>query len=662
MERATKSPRPQKTAPAWDAGICNSLIDELWEVRSAMLDYQRQLAPWLADVDPEHEASAANLAHYLALRRFDLRGLQERLAWIGVSSLSHAETHVLANLDKVLGILHRLVDRPWTPHIEDEPAGSQRGPALLQRHIQALFGTAPANRGVRIMVTLPSEAATDANLVDQLVRAGMDIARINCAHDNAQAWVAMAQHARASARSAGRPVRILMDLAGPKIRTGPIAAEPAAMKLKPVRDRLGVVTEPVRFGLHAIGSRAVVPGALMTFEVRADWLDRLRAGDVIKLTDSRLAKRRISVLKRNDSGVLLACPHTLYLTDGIKLRLYRNGTPKSATTLTGVPQPANRLRLQRGDLLRLAGHGLGHSARKVPGRKYPAMATITCTLPEVLGYVRKGEHIWFDDGRIGGIVRRTGSTGAQVAITEAPEGGAFLGADKGINLPDSRLDLPALCAKDVEDLEVIARYADIVGLSFARSADDVHALRAHLHRLGADSLGLILKIETRRGFEQLPQLLFAAMGCSAAGVMIARGDLAVECGFERLAEVQEEILWACQAAHVPVVWATQVLESLAKKGLASRAEISDAAMGERAECVMLNKGPHILEAVRALDDILRRMQTHQAKKRPLLRALKAWLPLKASAQAPPPRAPRTDRLPQSPSRRAAGGESDSLQQ
>lgn len=75
---------------------------------------------------------------------------------------------------------------------------------------------------------------------------------------------------------------------------------------------------------------------------------------------------------------------------------------------------------------------------------------------------------------------------------------------------------------------------------------------------------------------------------------------------------------------MPVVWATQVLESLAKTGRPSRAEITDAAMGERAECVMLNKGPYIADAIRALDDIIRRMQTHQTKKRPLLRALKSW--------------------------------------
>ena len=117
------------------------------------------------------------------------------------------------------------------------------------------------------------------------------------------------------------------------------------------------------------------------------------------------------------------------------------------------------------------------------------------------------------------------------------------------------------------------------------------------------------------------QLLLAAMRCPRVGVMIARGDLAVECGYERLAEVQEEILWIGEAAHVPVIWATQVLEHLAKSGVPSRAEITDAAMGERAECVMLNKGPHIVEAVRVLDNVLRRMEAHQSKKSAKLRQL-----------------------------------------
>jgi pyruvate kinase len=118
--------------------------------------------------------------------------------------------------------------------------------------------------------------------------------------------------------------------------------------------------------------------------------------------------------------------------------------------------------------------------------------------------------------------------------------------------------------------------------------------------------------------------------------MIARGDLAVECGYERLAEVQEEILWICEAAHTPVIWATQVLETLAKTGIPSRAEVTDAAMSERAECVMLNKGPYIGEAVRTLDDILRRMQAHQSKKRAMLRPLHVAHDILADLAPPEP--------------------------
>ena len=168
----------------------------------------------------------------------------------------------------------------------------------------------------------------------------------------------------------------------------------------------------------------------------------------------------------------------------------------------------------------------------------------------------------------------------------------------------------------------MVKNADIVGYSFVRTEADVLELQSRLANLGAgEKLGIILKIETREGFDQLPRLLLAAMRSRAVGVMIARGDLAVECGYQRLAEVQEEILWICEAAHVPVIWATQVLESLAKNGIPSRSEITDAAMGERAECVMLNKGPYIVTAVRILDDILRRMQAHQEKKRSMLRKL-----------------------------------------
>jgi pyruvate kinase len=114
----------------------------------------------------------------------------------------------------------------------------------------------------------------------------------------------------------------------------------------------------------------------------------------------------------------------------------------------------------------------------------------------------------------------------------------------------------------------------------------------------------VLKIETRQAYEGLPDLLLEAMRYPAPlGVMIARGDLAVECGWESLAQIQHDILRLCAAAHVPCIWATQVLDELARHGLPTRAEITDAAMGAQAHALMLNKGPNITEAVRVLRTI-----------------------------------------------------------
>lgn len=611
-------------AEAWSRDAIESLIIQLSALRGGMVAFEAGLTPRLHGVEPPFTASARNLAHYLALRRTDIRALQERLAWVGVSSLGRAETHVLANLDKVLGILHRLVDRPWTPRAKDEPVGFNSGRALLERHAAELLGPPPAERAVRIMVTLPSEAASDFGLVRRFVAAGMDIARINCAHDDATAWEAMAEHVRRAAGAVGRPVRILMDLAGPKLRTGPIAAGPAVTKLRPARDAYGRVVAPVRLALRTPGADEAADGGEHSLLAPAEWLARLREGHRVDCTDARGAERSFHVAEAAEGSAVLETTKTVYLTAETKLRRRRNGKGPRGTTLDGFPPTAGSVRVCRGDTLLVTRYGVGRPATEARGRRKVVPATVPCTLPEVIGQVRRGERIWFDDGRIGGVVRRATRDRLEVEITHARDGGEALAGDKGINLPDSAIELPALTEKDIADLTVVARLGDIVGLSFAQRGADVETLLECLHGLGAAHLGLILKIETRHGFENLPELAFAAMASRAAGIMIARGDLAVECGYERLAEVQEEILWLAEAAHMPVVWATQVLESLAKTGRPSRAEITDAAMGERAECVMLNKGPHILDAIRMLDDILRRMQAHQAKKRPLMRALRSF--------------------------------------
>jgi pyruvate kinase len=287
-----------------------------------------------------------------------------------------------------------------------------------------------------------------------------------------------------------------------------------------------------------------------------------------------------------------------------------------------LPATRNTIILQRGDPLILTRNlEPGRPASRDGAGQILSPAVIGCSIPEVFDFIGAGESIWFDDGKIGGVIEAVQSEQALVRITHTRLRGEKLRAAKGINFPDSNLRLPALTAEDLKNLPFVAKHADVVELSFANSPADLESLQENMTRLGGPQPAIVLKIETRRGFENLPDMLLTAMASPCCGVMIARGDLAVECGFERLAEVQEEILWICEAAHVPVIWATQVLETLAKEGIPSRAEITDAAMADRAECVMLNKGPHVLNAVAALDDILRRMQAHQAKKRPTLRKL-----------------------------------------
>lgn len=589
-----------------------------------MLDYERKLGSLLECTSPDYQSSARNLAHYLALRETDQRSLQQTLASLGVSSLGRSESNVLANLDKVLGILHRLTGQAWHAQSKDEPAGIFTSRKLLEQHTTALFGKARPERSVRIMVTFPAEAADDYGLVRQLVASGMDVARINCAHDGPEEWMRMAEHVHRSAKAEGRTVRILMDLGGPKLRTGFIAPGPAVVKLHPLRDDLGRVLKAARLGLRPIGSTAPVATAQAHVGVDKDWLAHIEPGDHIDLTDARGADRSLLVIHKDESGVLAECAKTVYLTPESRLKRRRKSGRAHKAGPIEVPPREGILYLARGDMLRLVREGVGQSKPARWSNGGHALPCVACTLPEVFEQVCVGERIWFDDGRIGGVIRAVEASGMEVEITHARDGGEKLPGDKGINLPDSQLDLPALTAKDIQDLAVVAKLADLVGLSFVQRAADVETLRSHLRDLGVPELGIVLKIETRRGFENLPELLFAAMASKTAGVMIARGDLAVECGYERMAEVQEEILWASEAAHMPVIWATQVLETLAKTGLPSRAEITDAAMGVRAECVMLNKGPYIIEAMRTLDDILQRMQFHQAKKQPLLRALHAW--------------------------------------
>jgi len=596
-------------SPPAPNGKGRAIAADLATLEDAMARRESSQAEDIALVHSDHRADAVNLTHYLALRQGDVRSLQRSLGERGLSSLGRCEPHVLATVESVRSALDSSKSVPVPSSLSFEA-----GRAALDRNTDALFGPRPRGRVPRVMVTLPSEAATDYELVRHLVSSGMDVARINGAHDGPDAWEQMARNVRKASDEVARPCRISMDLPGPKMRTGPLVEGPRVVRLRPERDLRGVAVAPAT--VTFVGGTLTPGDVSPALPVDAAWVERRRPGDVVELVDTRGSHRQLRVVVCERGRATAEAWDTTYVETGSEL-----GSGGDAASVGAVPPVPQHHLLCAGDRLRLT---VGLEPAEPWSHGQPGMARIGCTLPAVFEVARPGQHVVLDDGKLTGIVERVGSGEIVIRIETAAARGSKLRAEKGINLPEADLPAEAVADADLPLLRVAAAHADMVALSFLRHERDVDVMGDYLRRVGAEDLGLILKIETPAAFVRLPWILLHAMRSSRVGVMIARGDLAVEAGYERLAELQEEIMWLCEAAHLPVIWATEVLDHLARTGQPSRAEVTDAAMAQRAECVMLNKGPHVDMAIVVLDDILRRMSGHQRKKTALLRPLHSW--------------------------------------
>lgn len=355
--------------------------------------------------------------------------------------------------------------------------------------------------------------------------------------------------------------------------------------------------------------------------VAADNLDLIE-----KMVESGMEIARINLSHGNREvwDKMVANIKKVEQSSGRKIKIYMDlSGPKirtSAINLHGkTGKSKNRIGVQVGEHIILSRESDNLEAVKSEEGRADDMKVVKVLLPEVITDTQIGDTILFDDGMVKSIVIDKTESSLLLEITKCYK--SNIGSYKGINLPNTKINLPALTKKDISDLPFVSQYADIVGYSFVRSADDVQHLYAELEKHNAAHIGVVFKIENQEAFEKLPEILIKGMERKRIGVMIARGDLAVELGFERISEVQNQILWICEAAHIPVIWATQVLENLAKTGIPTRAEISDAAISAQAECVMLNKGESIVKAIRVLKNILTRMEGHTAKKKNELRAL-----------------------------------------
>lgn len=472
--------------------IRTRLEDILADLKTA----ERKAKKTIAGVHPKQRKSATNLIHYLAFRRGDQRSLQDELHNEGLSSLASSESHIMRQVQAVLQRLNVSFTRKNISEID-----YSEGTRILRGRAASLFGQKENAQIPFLMVTFDDFLADNYGDVKSLIKAGMNVARINCAHDNPVVWKKMIANVHKAARATGQPCKVYLDLAGPKIRT-------------------------------------------------------------------------VLLAKGNKKG---------------------------------------RLKMREDELFFLAEQDAVFDKKdKVVG----------CTLPGVVKDLQAGDRVLFDDGLFEAIVEMPGELIAALRMNRISAIKSQIKAEKGINFPDTTLSVRSLTDFDKSVLPFAQEYADLFGFSFVRTASDVAELQQLMRHGGGKKIPIILKIETFEAVQNLPDLLLQGMAEPVFGVMIARGDLAVEIGFERMSEIQEEILWLCEAAHVPVIWATQVLETMNKSGIATRSELTDAARAAQAECVMLNKGKYLLTVLATLQDILFRTGGHHVKKRYMFRPLK----------------------------------------
>jgi pyruvate kinase len=572
--------------------------------------------------------SASNLAHYLAMRQFDLRHLQDRLAQAGLSSLGRAEASVLSTMDSLIDILKRATEKYYLPdENKTSEYGFNLGRQLLKQHTIELFGPFPEHGRAHVMVTLPTEASRDYLLVSSLLEKGMTCARINCAHDDLVIWEGMIKNIRRAEIETRHSCRILMDLAGHKIRTGSIELGPSIHHIRVQKDRTGKVVAPGYLILTSNPESPSLDNTLFRVPIPKLLHKKLVPGMHIGFMSSQDKPRYLKVEKAlSDTDWLVSCEKTAYLVPGCAVTLTTkhqsdNQTSVNQFTLgefTGEPLD---IRVFKNQLLLLTNGNINGKPAEQDENILIHPAQIGCTLSSLIDKLKVGQPVWIDDGKLGAVVEAVTEQGALLRVTVAKAGGVRIQSDKGINFPEAEFNLPSLTQKDLIDLDFICVHADLVGFSFVETLVDMECLMSELTKRNASKLPIIAKIETNHAVKNLPDIVLGTIGRHNLGIMIARGDLAVELGSARLAEIQEEILWLCEAAHVPVIWATQVLESITKKGTRSRPEFTDAAMAVRAECVMLNKGPYILDAIGALVSVMVRMHEHQRKKFSRLRAL-----------------------------------------
>lgn len=574
------------------------ILAELKSLEAHVCHTANEWKHWLDGVDDRYRLSARNLLRYVALRQKDLRKLQIELGNYGLT-LSQCERHVLRNLREVIARTDLTAELKEPD--QSETISWSEAKHLLHTHSRAVFGLpeklAPASEPHQAIMVTASFPLSLAECRD-IIAAGATVLRINTAHDTPDEWRTMCDNWREASAASGRSTRIMTDIAGPKLRTGRVRMPSPVLKFKPLRAYDGAVLKPFRVRLEN-GPECQIGDDYWV-------IPHLSPGGKIILRDSRGRQRSFDIQEDPDE-LFIQGERTCYLKKDCVLKCISASGETASYRVSKIIGGESEGFLSSGDRLQLLSPQAYEQAKT-------ALPLVECLEPNIFKELHVGQIVSFDDGRINCRVTAVSNAAAELAVEQSVKSNVRLRSDKGINTPGMTPSLPLLSPEDLIALRFALEHTDIVSFSFIRNPSDIETISKALSELTAPAdFPVILKIETADAFSNLPAILLTAMRHYPVSLMIARGDLAVEVGYMRSGEVQEQILSLAEAAHIPVVLATEVLSNLLSSGSPSRAEVTDAAMSVRAECVMLNKGPFVVEAVRSLRDILLRMQLHRYK-------------------------------------------------
>ena len=251
-----------------------------------LLELEKKYQPRIDQVNPVYKKSALNLVHYLAFRSFDIASLQNELRDLGLPSLSNIEPHVMRSLTSIKNIILKLNGKAGVKK-EKRVISVKKSKKILNANTKFLFGYKSKKRRTRIMVTLPNTAADDYSFVHKLLKSGMNCARINCAHDDTEIWKRMIQNIKEANKSLGKNCKIMMDLGGPKLRTGQMTPGAEVIHIKPKKDEYGKVITPAKIWIAPPDVLPPDDTADAILPVDDVWFSKVKRGNYIKFKDSR---------------------------------------------------------------------------------------------------------------------------------------------------------------------------------------------------------------------------------------------------------------------------------------------------------------------------------------------------------------------------------------